>query len=258
MIRPLPPAPPQFSGLVGQFFFRVYSKKRVVEQGQPVELVMEVWGDGVVQGVSMPSFVSEDFEVFDEEPTLEESFVDGVYASKWTMIRTLLPIGGGRYTIAPFSLTTFDPVQGQYVQLQSDPIIIQVQGEAATEKEAQTREEVSVPAWVEGLPESTDTTIPPWWITWVVAIFPLARIVFRKKDTPVPPILPSRLPTDPQERLAVLSRIFHDFCIYVEQNDVSCDQGKIVKAQEALYLARYGGETMDGVEECIRSAMVRT
>lgn len=256
VIRPLPPPPSGFSGLVGQFFFRVYSKKRVMEQGSPVQLVMEIWGNGVVQGGTLPSFSSDDFEVFDEEPTIEESFVDGVYTSKMTMIRTLLPLGGGKYTIAPFSLTTFDPVQERYVQLQSDPIIIQVQGEPVKAKDREKIDEPQIPAWVERLPVSKSVPILPWWITWVMAIFPLFRLVFRKKQTTSPPSIPSVLPTDPQERLVILSQVLHDFLFYVEHHDVLYDQDKLLAAQESLYLVRYGGATVEGVEELIRSAMV--
>ena len=70
---------------------------------------MEIWGDGVLQGFRMPTFSDDRFEVFDERPEESASFEKGVYAAKWMMKRTLLPIGGGKQVIDGFSLVVFDP-----------------------------------------------------------------------------------------------------------------------------------------------------
>jgi hypothetical protein len=219
--------------------------------------VVDIWGDGVLSGYRLPPFVDENFEVFDERPSIEESFIEGVYKAKWNMNRTLLPISAGKHVIQPFSIQVFDPQQEKYIRLQSDPVVVHVQGvlKERTEKE-EKEQSVDAPLWVEELPERRSMSLPPWWLTWSLAIIPIFLIWRRREHTEKVPQYPRELPEDTEERLSVLEHSLSDFVYYCSKNQVSYSEEKVQRAQEILYVSRYGGGEVGEVELLVQEAMV--
>lgn len=259
IIRPLPKWPSKFSGLVGSFQFRAYPRKKVVEVGEPVEVVMEIWGNGYVKGYRAPVFSDDRFEVYDEHPQESEEFVAGVYTSKWKMKRTLLPIEAGKHGIEPFSIVVFDPQQEKYIELRSDPLVLRVQGQKENSKasEIESRaKDSTIPSWVEDLPEHRSFSVPPWWSSWVLCIFPMIFWFQKRKKTSSPPQLPHRLPNDPKDKLRVLEQYMQAYMDYCAEYGRSYDHEKIRAAKDVLYSARYGDIDVEDVERTVRMALL--
>ena len=254
LIRPLPPPPADFSGLVGSFQFRAYPRKKVVNAGEPVEVVMEIWGNGMLEGFRMPVFSDDRFEVFDERPQESASFEKGEYASKWVMKRTLLPIHGGTHAIEGFSLMVFDPQEETYVDLKSDPIVLRVQGEAKEVKNEEIPEETpnEVPSWVEDLPEHRSIPIPPWWSSWVLCVIPMVWMFRKREIHPKPPVLPHDLPKSPEEKLQFLEQYITDYEAFCVDSKIHNVPDGLKEVKELLYAARYGGLDVDDLESKVR------
>ena len=181
-----------------------------------MDIVMEIWGNGVLEGFRMPNFSDDRFEVFDERPQESSSFENGDYTSKWMMKRTLLPIDGGTQSIDGFSLVVFDPTEEKYVELKSDPIVLRVQGESKKEETVAVREETpkEAPSWVNELPEHRSTAVPPWWSSWILCVVPIVWIFRKREKEPSPPKLPRSLPVNPEERIRFLEQYLSDYEVF--------------------------------------------
>ena len=257
VIRSLPTPPAQFSGLVGSFQFRAYPRKKVVKAGEPVDVVMEIWGDGALEGFRMPTFSDDRFEVFDERPQETASFVKGAYASKWAMKRTLLPIGGGTQGIDGFSLVVFDPQEEKYVELKSDPIVLRVQGQPIQTKKQEPPKLVpkEVPSWVEDLPEKRGVPVPPWWSSWVLCMIPMVWMFWTREKDPLPPVFPSTLPNNPEDTLRVLEQYINDYETFCANSRVHDVPEQLKEVKESLYAARYGGVDVHDLERQLRASL---
>ena len=257
VIRPRPTPPANFSGLVGTFQFRAYPRKKVVQVGEPVDVVMEIWGNGMLEGFRMPTFSDDRFEVFDERPQEKSSFEKGIYTSKWEMKRTLLPIGGGKQAIDGFSLVVFDPTEEKYVELKSDPIVIRVQGEAKKEEKEAVIEEPpkEVPSWVNELPEHRSTAVPPWWSSWILCVVPIVWIFRKREKEPSPPKLPRSLPVNPEERIRFLEQYISDYEVFCSGSRTHDVPETLKEVKQALYAARYGGVDVDDLESRVRDVL---
>ena len=253
--RPIPPA--DFSGLVGSFQFRAYPRKKVVEDGEPVDVMMEIWGDGILEGFRMPTFSDDRFEVFDDRPQENASFEKGEYTAKWTMKRTLLPIGSGTQSIDGFSLVVFDPKEEKYIELKSDPMVLHVQGEATQKSLPETPEVVvqAVPSWVDDLPERRSIPIPPWWSSWVLCMIPILWMFQKRERNPVPPTLPRILPKDPEEKLRFLEQYIRDYESFFENSNTHAVSDRLKEVKDSLYAARYGGVDADDLEAKLRESL---
>ena len=257
VIRSLPPPPQQFSGLVGSFQFRAYPQKKVVQTGEPVDIVMEIWGNGVLEGFRMPNFSDDRVEVFDERPQESSSFENGDYTSKWMMKRTLLPIDGGTQSIDGFSLVVFDPTEEKYVELKSDPIVLRVQGESKKEETVTVREETpkEAPSWVNELPEHRSTAVPPWWSSWILCVVPIVWIFRKREKEPSPPKLPRSLPVNPEERIRFLEQYISDYEVFCSGSRTYDVPDTLKEVKEELYAARYGGVDVDDLESRVRDIL---
>jgi len=256
IIQPLPLGPADFSGLVGDFSFRVYPKKRVVSISEPIELVFEIKGDGNLMGYRFPAWNHPGFEVFDDQPVLKQNFSKGIFSSSWVMTRTLLPNSGGDYTLEPFSLLVFVPQKQDYVRLQSDPIRLRVQGEESAMVSPVEEKEIAPVQWVQELPTSRTLGIPPWWMTWVLCVFPLWFWWKRERPEENIPALPTSMPSTEQAQLQILEDCLERFVQYCTERQLKINIEALDIAKQKLYLARYGGAKVDDVVETVRRAMV--
>ena len=256
VIRTRPSPPANFSGLVGSFQFRAYPRKKVVQVGEPVDVIVEIWGDGVLQGFRMPVFSDDRFEVFDERPQESVSFEKGEYSAKWTMKRTLLPIGGGKQAIDGFSLVVFDPKKEAYVELKSDPIVLRVQGEKKeTPPKEVDQKPKEVPAWVEELPEKRSMPVPVWWSAWLLCVVPIVWMFGEREKAPSPPVLPRALPKNPDEKLRFLEQFINDYEVFCANSRAHDVPKSLRDVKESLYAARYGGVDVDDLEANIRDVL---
>ena len=259
VIRPLPSAPANFSGLVGSFQFRAYPRKKMVQVEEPVEIVMELWGSGLLSGYRVPGFSDDRFEVFDEHPQEKEEFLEGAYTSKWTMKRTLLPVEAGTHAVEPFSIVIFDPLLEKYVELRSDPMVLRVQGEvqhpAGNEDAKIEKKEMMNPPWVEDLPEHRSVSIPPWWSSWVLCVIPIVWWYRKREKKPSHLPFPLSLPEEPEERWRHLEQFMQQYILHCSDHGLPYDHEKVGKAKKALYAARYGGADAEDVDRIVRAAL---
>ncbi|MEE9561818.1 MAG: BatD family protein, partial [Thermoanaerobaculia bacterium] len=109
-VRTLPPAPPGFSGLVGDFELEAGLSKQELQVGESVTLRITVKGSGNVQMIGAPELPDlPAFKVYDDKPdgAIERS---GSTLSGYRSYRkALVPLEAGDLAIPPMSLTFFDP-----------------------------------------------------------------------------------------------------------------------------------------------------
>ena len=114
-IKPLPAAPPGFSGAVGQFKLvsKVVPEKAAV--GEPVTWTLELSGTGNWPDISgLPAReVSNDFQVV--QPKAKRTPAEGkLFDVTLAEDVVLVPGRAGTYTLGPVSFTYFDPKSGSY------------------------------------------------------------------------------------------------------------------------------------------------
>jgi len=117
-IKPLPPAPANFSGAVGQFKFAAKVVPATVAVGEPVTWTLTLTGTGNWPDIAgLPAReVSEDFQVVPSKPKRElknGSLFDATLSED----AVLVPGKPGSYTLPPVRFTYFDPKTGSYQTL---------------------------------------------------------------------------------------------------------------------------------------------
>ncbi|HVS65165.1 MAG TPA: BatD family protein [Thermoanaerobaculia bacterium] len=127
-VKPLPKAPPGFSGLVGRFDLSVEISKRSLEVNESATLTMRVSGTGNVQLLHAPELPElPAFKVYEDKPAgrIDRSGLD-LSGSK-TYRTALVPLAPGEHRIPGLSLITFDPESEQFRTAKSQPIVLDVQ-----------------------------------------------------------------------------------------------------------------------------------
>lgn len=131
-VRDLPDgAPADFSGAVGQFELSSQINQRRVNAGEAVELLLSLSGTGNVATVEAPEIQAPPgFDAYD--PKEDRQLARGAEPLRGvkTFTYTLVPQGGGTFEVPPVTWSYFDPTDGQYKTLRSDPVEIVVDGPA--------------------------------------------------------------------------------------------------------------------------------
>jgi hypothetical protein len=114
-VRPLPPAPAGFSGLVGEFELTADLSKRELAVGESATLNLTVSGTGNAQMIPEPRMPDlPAFKVYDEKPTGVLNRSGGVLAGRKSFSKALVPLQPGELTLPPVTLTWFDAEAGSY------------------------------------------------------------------------------------------------------------------------------------------------
>jgi BatD DUF11 like domain len=126
-IKPLPPAPADFSGAVGRFEFTAKVVPATVAVGEPVTWTLALTGTGNWPDITgLPSReASQDFQVVPTKPKRElknGSLFDATLSED----AVLVPGKPGSYTLPPVSFTYFDPKSGRYQTLTTDSFSVTV------------------------------------------------------------------------------------------------------------------------------------
>lgn len=114
-IRPLPAAPPGFSGAVGQFKLTAKVIPEKASVGEPVTWTLELSGTGNWPEINgLPSRdVSRDFQVV--QPKARRTPAEGkLFDVTLAEDVVLVPTKAGSYALGPVSFTYFDPKAGSY------------------------------------------------------------------------------------------------------------------------------------------------
>ncbi len=128
-VKPFPaPIPSSFSGAVGDLSLNVTCSQNEAKVNDGITIKAVVSGTGNHKLMSIPEFnFSKDFDTFD--PTTKNNFtntVSGMKGSK-SFEYLIIPRYSGSYTIDPLVFTYFNPKQGKFISLKSDPINIEVE-----------------------------------------------------------------------------------------------------------------------------------
>ena len=167
-VRDLPAgAPPSFSGAVGQFTLTSQVDRRRVDAGDAVEVQVAIAGDGNVATIEAPTLeVPAGVDVYDPAEDREIGRGAEPLRGVKTFIYTLVPQGGGTVEVPPVTWSYFDPTDGQYKTLRSDPVEILVDGPALAAG-ATTASGPDAPA---ALLTTADWRRPPGSVGWLWAV----------------------------------------------------------------------------------------
>lgn len=144
--RPLPPAPPTFSGAVGTAHLEAEVNRREVPAGEAVTLKIALRGPtrpGSLGDVTLPKL--DGFEVFTpEERTYVDTTSRGITTRK-TYKYLVIPRQEGEAVIPAIRWSYFDPASGSYNELSAGPFELTVtEGAEGSRPQARylTREEI--------------------------------------------------------------------------------------------------------------------
>lgn len=286
-IQPLPVdvQPPGYSGLVGRFDVRVAPSAETVKLGESVTLTIDVVGDGTLAGFTLPQTPADaGFRAYDDAPVIKTKLLDGRFRSKLTVRRAVVPETEGLLTVPPVSLVVYDPGEGQYRTVRSEPLILTVlPGEEgggvitsfAGESGDQRRDVVSLGEDV--LPVAGGQTVGDRTVAGArtalagVVVLPalvwglLAGLVWWRGRTPDPVALLRQrlaaLPQEPGPRLAEIEAIFREAAALrlgvaapgLDSSAVAALGDEPAKLYGDLERARYGGGQVDDLENRVRA-----
>lgn len=131
-VRALPPAPPEFSGAVGEFSFTSKVVPLDAAVGEPVTWTLELGGRGNWPDVAgLPAReVSNDFQVV--QPRSKRTMKDGtLFEGTLSEDVVLVPTRAGSYQLPAVRFCYFDPQSGSYKTIASEPVTIVVTAGAA-------------------------------------------------------------------------------------------------------------------------------
>ncbi|HVT73557.1 MAG TPA: BatD family protein [Lacunisphaera sp.] len=130
-IKPLPPAPADFSKAVGEFTFTSKVVPTSAAVGEPVTWTLELGGTGNWPDIGgLPQReVSNDFQVV--QPKSKRAMKDGsLFDGTLSEDVVLVPTKPGTYRLASVHFTYFDTKAGAYKTVATDPVTITVGGAA--------------------------------------------------------------------------------------------------------------------------------
>jgi tetratricopeptide (TPR) repeat protein len=182
-IRPLPAAPADFSGAVGQFALVSKVIPTTPAVGEPVTWTLELTGTGNWPDVSgLPQReVSSDFSVV--QPKSKRTMKDNsLFEGSLTEDVVLVPTKPGRYTLPGVKFTYFDTASGSYKTITTESVTLNVAPAAASPAQTQPSGPVQFSLHPSGAPANQPSVQLP---------------------DAVPPVPPENLPRDP---LAVAAR----------------------------------------------------
>jgi hypothetical protein len=130
-VRPLPDeAPDSFSGAVGQFEIEAWVEPTESRVNEPVTLYVRVTGAGNVSALPDPTEGAEDvlsgWRVYDPQVTTDVGQEGDIIRGEKLFERPLVPKTDGDLTIPSFGLTFFDPAEGAYRHVDTEPLVISV------------------------------------------------------------------------------------------------------------------------------------
>ncbi|MFN3639804.1 MAG: BatD family protein, partial [Flavobacterium sp.] len=144
-VKPLPETgkPLDFTGAVGKFDFKVETSRTSLKQGESLDMVVSVSGNGNLKLFNLPKpIVPSALEMYDpvknEQVNTPLSGMNGKISDTYTII----PQYKGKYTIKPLTFSYFDLNSNSYKTITSQEITIDVMegvgGNAPSERVAST------------------------------------------------------------------------------------------------------------------------
>ena len=129
-VKPLPNAPPNFSGAVGNFTMAVDAKPKTVQVGDPITVTSTITGRGNFDRMSGPT-LEEERGWHKYPPSSKFKQDDDVGISGEKTFEMVIAPNEKKPAVPPLIFAYFDPSKENYVTLRSDAVPIQVEGGAA-------------------------------------------------------------------------------------------------------------------------------
>jgi hypothetical protein len=133
-VMPLPqPVPDDFSGAVGYFLIHTEVDVHDIEIDGTVTLRTTLQGIGNLEAAIEPEWVdSDDWRSFDSSVERLTQVEDGQIVGVLQSERILIPSSSGQLSIPSIQYIFFNPATGKYETTSTEPILITVHGEQAT------------------------------------------------------------------------------------------------------------------------------
>jgi hypothetical protein len=268
-VRPLPPAPSGFSGLVGSFTLRAEPSTRELPVGDSLTIMLVLEGQGSLGGFRFPAASQAGLKFYDDSPQRQTLLKDGKPWSRVVLSRAVVPLVEGRQLLEPVSLLVFDPEIEDYQRLQTEPVSLLVGPGGSDEVGLASfhSEETAELADIRSPPMDTkisDHRSTALWPVFLLPFAPLAAVFWRRKaSAPAvsPPKWPAALPEEEGARMAALRTLLDQAVAYRVAADVrTLGAGDYARAGEqalelhqAIDRSRFGGFVHEGLEESLRT-----
>lgn len=123
--------PENFSGAVGNFSLKFSADKSTVAINTPLQLTLELEGEGNLQAVEgMKLKLPPDFELYESNSTKKTGAAGSLHAKR-TFTYLLLPRKPGKFTLPAMKWSYFDPKKREYVSLSTAAVNVEVTGTAS-------------------------------------------------------------------------------------------------------------------------------
>ena len=127
-VKPLPAgAPANFNGAVGQFQISAAPDSTATRLGEPVTLKIELTGSGNWGTLGDPQWPSSaDWRMYSQDAHSQSDLENGQMTGKRTYEQLWTPLNEGQVTIPAIQYSYFDPGDGQYHSIATQPQVITV------------------------------------------------------------------------------------------------------------------------------------
>lgn len=126
-VRPLPPAPDNFTGGVGTFKIETSTDLREVRANEAITYRLTISGSGNLMLCEAPKMdFPASFEVYDPKVIDDIHRGDNGISGKRTFEWVLIPRSQGDYTLSPATFVYFNPASGKYETLRGNAFDIKV------------------------------------------------------------------------------------------------------------------------------------
>ena len=132
-VRPLPPPPAGFSGLVGSFAIDAAMSKQQLKVGESATLRLTVSGNGNVQLISEPELADlPTFKIYGDQPERSINRSGRSLTGSRSFSKALVPLESGNWVIPPVEILYFDPETADFQTASTAEIALSVSpGEGA-------------------------------------------------------------------------------------------------------------------------------
>lgn len=127
-VRALPPAPPGFTGAVGELTYDAELSPASIEEGEAATLVVRLSGPGHIQGLPAPELPALDgIRVYPPQQTGQAEMRGQRLTGERSWSYVLVPEAAGEWTIPALSLDYFDPSTAAYRRTETPPLVLAVE-----------------------------------------------------------------------------------------------------------------------------------
>lgn len=128
-VKPIPQEnrPADFTGTIGRFRIRAEADKREVEVNQPVTVKFRISGTGNIKTVAEPKLPEmEEFRIYRASSSEEVSQQNDKLGGTKVFEEVFIPRVPGEFEIPSVAFNYFDPAQGRFRRIATEPILLTV------------------------------------------------------------------------------------------------------------------------------------